>query len=751
MSPVFSKILMEEQIKVICWTLVHSLWTGLVTAALAGVVLLTTTKSSSRLRYNVLCGCLAVFVLITGLVCCRIMGTDSETSIQKSYRGPTVVLSVVETGSKAFTNHWYGVSNLVNFINANAIWIFAIWFLFFTLKTLKLAGGLFYINRIRTRRVHTVGKDWNDKVKEFSEKLGIGQSIRLLQSELVKIPVTVGHFKPVILIPMGLVFQLPAGQIETIILHELAHIKRRDFLVNLLQSLLETVFFFNPGLLWLSALIKEEREICCDDIVLANTSAKSTYLEALLAFHSKQPADSDLVLGMGGSQLMNRLKRIINHENKRLNKMEKIVLLAGLLIISAFSYLPNPKASQAGSFGTHVIGKAVTHSNDAAVIPSLQAKTGIISSNVPYIEKVTFEISKDTAWRFRSFHFLDSNEDMGNRDMEVRDDKDNHYRVKIVNNKVVTLKINDQEIPENELGEHQRLLAEMDRVWFKARDEKHSAIARSLARSERVHANRTFKKKGWDSTGFDRENKKFSMSKDGKSWDGEKVKTKFGKVGKKEWLADNDTKKHWRDEKFERKEGKFERKEWKGERFEKKDWKDRKFKEKEWKTKEQWKDSKEHKKENRERENKLRKDKHDDDFPREKSEVQPDFQPGQPVWAKGKEGLPKWKGPDARTEYPEAYGTSGVKKRRVPTDISRDQARVKGVIDALVKENVISKPSDLEWFGLSEGDLVVNGNKQSPELQQRLKNTYNIGKDHGLYYGPVKMYGSGVFLEKGDL
>jgi hypothetical protein len=86
-----------------------------------------------------------------------------------------------------------------------------------------------------------------------------------------------------------------------------------------------------------------------------------------------------------------------------------------------------------------------------------------------------------------------------------------------------------------------------------------------------------------------------------------------------------------------------------------------------------------------------------------------------------------------------------------PADISADQERVRGVISELVEAKVISKPTDLEWFGLSEGELVVNGNKQPVELQQKLKEKFNIKADHGLYYGPVKMNGRGVFLDKGDL
>jgi bla regulator protein BlaR1 len=262
------------------------LWIGLIAAVLAGIILVCTQKSSSQLRYRLLCSCLIVFVLITGFIFYQ--GSGSYDRVNMATTAPDhIKLTGFSLSDRAFVPRNIDALGQLNaFINQNAVWIFTVWFLCFALKSLGLISGLFYIHRIRSQKVHQVSGDWKDLVKNYAQKLGIRQSISLLQSELVKVPVTVGHFKPVILIPFGLIFQLPAEQIETILIHELAHIRRRDYLVNLLQSLLETIFFFNPGLLWLSSLIKEERETCCDDIVLANTSVKSNYLEALLAFHS---------------------------------------------------------------------------------------------------------------------------------------------------------------------------------------------------------------------------------------------------------------------------------------------------------------------------------------------------------------------------------------------------------------------------------------------------------------------------------
>src|SRR4030095_11498069 len=95
-----------------------------------------------------------------------------------------------------------------------------------------------------------------------------------LQSSLTKVPVVIGHLKPVILFPIGILNSLPQNEVEAILLHELAHIARNDFLINLLQQFTEIIFFFNPAVIWVSSCIKSERENCCDDIAISVTQDK---------------------------------------------------------------------------------------------------------------------------------------------------------------------------------------------------------------------------------------------------------------------------------------------------------------------------------------------------------------------------------------------------------------------------------------------------------------------------------------------
>ena len=706
------KIFPEGHIKIICWTLIHSLWIGLLIAGLAGIVLMLTQKTPARVRYQLLCGCLIMFVLITGLLLFRgNIEASKQLMVGLTHNEPD--LSITSFSAIDSTGNY--LKNFVAYIDRYSVWVFAIWFLIFNFKIFSVATGLFYIYRIRTYRVHAVGEEWTKKMDALRAKLGIRQTVKLLQSELVKVPLTLGHIRPLILIPVGLFFQLPPGQAETILLHELAHIQRRDYLINLLQSLVETIFFFNPALLWLSARIREEREACCDDIVLAHTSGKSEYLEALLTFHQIQTSGSNLVMGIGGNALVNRLKRIINHENKRLNKMEKVVLLGGLLIVSAFSYLPEPhiKGNKFVSKLAQSVGnKKVVVDKMEPVQPNLNAITPKSEEEPVKIlneEVIENEVDKDTLMKLNSVRFENFNGDMSNRNMSVEDDKGNSYQLKIVDNKLTSLRINGVDVPENELDNHKDLVAQIDKAWAVAHETKRRAMAQARVEwKEKRLMDKAFRKDDlkWKSRAY----------ADMKSKD--KDRKEFEK-SRKAWKIEKDNNKDWknRDEKYKFKDLKKE--DWKRDDSRKDDWR-----------------------------------KGDDEFSKRKFNDSPEWRKKSEM-ARSDEFGRRWrKGVDKefdRGTREENFNTPRAKRMPRVADISADQARVKGIIGALVDEKVITQPSDLEWFGLSEGELVVNGKKQSPELQEKLKAKYNIKAGQGLYYGPVKMNGQGVFLDKEDV
>ncbi|PYF72844.1 M56 family metallopeptidase [Pedobacter nutrimenti] len=326
-------------------TLFHSLWIGILLALVTSAIILFTKKSSARLRYNLLTATLCLFVLVMGLVFIRSIDAPKQQTVlpQITMNTPAQVLAqppVIPSSESGLAERAKEVLNLWSLYSYQIVMI---WFLIICAKCIQLVAGLHSVHYLKKNNVFDPGRYWEDKITELSEKLGLQKSIRLLQSGLAKVPMTAGHLKPVILMPLGMLNGLSLAEVEAILSHELAHIKRRDYLVNILQSLIEIVFFFNPAILWISRLIREERENCCDDLALTCTDNKQTYIKALISCQEFQSLNPEYAMAFSGKrgQLLGRVSRMVFNKSASLNKVEKtvltIVLISSVLLTAAFT------------------------------------------------------------------------------------------------------------------------------------------------------------------------------------------------------------------------------------------------------------------------------------------------------------------------------------------------------------------------------------------------------------------------------
>jgi len=330
----------NDVLKALAWTFVHSLWQGLAAALLAAVIISVTGKAAAKLRYNLL-GTVLMLFLATAFITFFIELHQEELITASTLHTTESINTNIANDNNVTTVLSDGlITELINWFNNNTELIILAWFLLFLFNCLKLIAGLASVNRLRNYKTHPVIEEWKIKFEQLRNSLGIHPSILLLQSELVKVPVALGYFKPVILLPLGLLTNIPVEQVETILLHELGHIRRRDYLVNFLQHFAEAIFFFNPGMRWISSLLRQEREACCDDIAIANSDQKRNYLNALVAFQefSLSPAPYVMAISSKPNYLLNRVKRMITNENKKLTVFEKLGLFSGLILFSAFTY-----------------------------------------------------------------------------------------------------------------------------------------------------------------------------------------------------------------------------------------------------------------------------------------------------------------------------------------------------------------------------------------------------------------------------
>lgn len=351
----------ENLLKAISWTLVHSVWQGLILAILAGLVILSTKKSSAFLRYNWLSGLLLAFIVTVGFTF-NYEYQNENTAIPD---GDILIMAqvkpeIVLAQEISISSDYFQVA--IDYLNNHSSAIVLIWFLIFAIKCFGIFKNLSNIYRIRNYRTQSPPEYWSNRLSELSKTLAIKKHIVLLESQLVKVPSVTGFFKPIILIPVGLLSNLPQDQIEAILLHELAHIRRKDYFINLVQSFAEILFFFNPGVLWVSSIIREERENCCDDIAVGITKSKSKFINALVSFQEYNMKQNELAMGFGGNknQLLERAKRIIYDNNKSLNSIEKTFLSICIIVIASVTLAcSNTKAVASNSQEKAILSREV--------------------------------------------------------------------------------------------------------------------------------------------------------------------------------------------------------------------------------------------------------------------------------------------------------------------------------------------------------------------------------------------------------
>lgn len=191
-------------------------------------------------------------------------------------------------------------------------WMVVFWIGGVLILSIWRMGGWVQIRRLIRATRGPVSEALREKLLTMAARLGVSRPVRLLKSGLAAVPTVIGHFRPIILLPAAALTGLRSDQIEAILAHELAHIRRHDYLVNLLQIAVETLLFYHPAVWWVSRRIRDEREDCCDDLALSVCGNRATYARALATMEELRSAPRAAVAASGGS-LFDRIRRILGH------------------------------------------------------------------------------------------------------------------------------------------------------------------------------------------------------------------------------------------------------------------------------------------------------------------------------------------------------------------------------------------------------------------------------------------------------
>ncbi len=318
------------------WTLIHFIWQGAGIALFYGAARkLFPRPEAAQGRYLLACSALVVMMAAPILTYVR-MNSPHASELHVS---PVVIASAVrvplpeqpfQTVPTAPAPTWRG-----DFMPGLVVaWFGGVIFL-----SLRLVVGVRSAVRLRSYAVRPAPREWQDRLDRLRDRLGITRVVSLCVSGTMKIPVVIGWLRPVVLIPAGALSGLPSEWIEAFLAHELAHVRRGDYAMNIMQKIAEGLLFYHPAVWWISREIREERELCCDDIALGVQSDRIEYARMLAGFAAGHPNQSSPVLALTGGSLRRRIARLLGQTSSEPRDPAGSGVLAGALLLASFGAL----------------------------------------------------------------------------------------------------------------------------------------------------------------------------------------------------------------------------------------------------------------------------------------------------------------------------------------------------------------------------------------------------------------------------
>ena len=284
----------------LAWTLLHFIWQGTLLAAIYALARLAAGSLTARARYAMACAALLAMALSPAATYWWLARSGIAAS-----PAPALTPLNPQAVAAAFpyaADPW----------QAALPWIVMAWFAGVTACSVRLAAGWISAARLRSSHNRPPSAEWQHALQRLIERMRVGRPVRLLVSDHVESLSVIGWLRPVILAPLGLLTGLTPDHVEALLAHELAHVRRHDYLVNLLQGIAESLLFYHPAVWWLSGQIRVEREHCCDDLAVAASGDVLTYARALAELESARPAHFKAALAANDGSLVRRIRRLID-------------------------------------------------------------------------------------------------------------------------------------------------------------------------------------------------------------------------------------------------------------------------------------------------------------------------------------------------------------------------------------------------------------------------------------------------------
>ncbi len=332
------------------WALLHFVWQGFLVGVLTMASLRLLRRARPQIRYGLACGALGLCLALPVVGVSRaVVGTtlDRPASRLQTRDLPTVDWPPALPGRARTVVRDADVS-----LEPWLPIIVTLWAGGAALLSLRLAAGLARTARLGGSVSLPVESEWTDCLRRLADRLGLDRTVRLKVSAAIDTPLTLGWWRPVVFVPAGLLTGMSPALLEALLAHELAHVARYDYLVNLLQSAAEVVLFYHPAVWWISRRIGAEREQVADDLAAAALGERRRLALALQALDRLQAAAPQFAQTARGGYLMNRIRRLVFPESQPLARSVALCAIAaavaGAVIATVSVYSASPVGTPAG-------------------------------------------------------------------------------------------------------------------------------------------------------------------------------------------------------------------------------------------------------------------------------------------------------------------------------------------------------------------------------------------------------------------
>ncbi len=361
-------ILSQEIVQKLGWTLLHFVWQATAVALLAAILLAGLRKAAAGIRYIIACTAMGLIVLLP-IVTMLLVPASPPQPIANIEPSPTSAIAPVQATEEM---PLAGVVEAQEPVGPQSIntapmiswkqraaerlepalpYLVSGWLLGVFGLSLWHLGGWAQLQRLRRKLIKPVDAALHAVMKQLADKLGVNRAVEILESALVQVPTVVGWLRPVILLPASALTGLSTEQLEALLAHELAHVRRCDYLVNMLQTVIETLGFYHPAVWWVSHRIRIERENCCDDMAVGICGDRLRYARALTSMEeirhvarasrprvrkerARARCPRHTPIAASGGNLLARISRLVGRESTDSSRTSWIPSVITILLIA---------------------------------------------------------------------------------------------------------------------------------------------------------------------------------------------------------------------------------------------------------------------------------------------------------------------------------------------------------------------------------------------------------------------------------